>query len=76
MYNFDAMNAGDSSHVIVREIKLPGHGELHRFRNAQGNLLSAIYVDGTEVFSCERNRESSMISYWRNAKYLWKSNLE
>ena len=53
-------------HQIV-DIELKDGAELHRFDNVCGVAYSAIYLDGREVFSCERERESSMIVYWQKS---------
>lgn len=35
-----------------------------RFKNEENIPYSAIYLNGAELFSCERNREQNMIKYW------------
>lgn len=54
----------DIKHIIVKDIKLPGNAELHHFKNSYGTDYSAIYKDGTEIFSCEIDKEYSMIKYY------------
>ena len=51
----------DTKHEIVDCPKLT-KGELHRFYNSAGVAYSAIYLDGEEVVSCERDKEKTMIS--------------
>ena len=56
------MEVGDEIHCVE-----PMYGfEIHRFYNVAGVPYSAIYVDGKEVLSCERNREMQMLEYWYN----------
>jgi hypothetical protein len=51
---------GDSEHIVVACPSLKV-GELHRFKNAAGVDYSAVYIDGMEVYSCERDQEKGMI---------------
>jgi hypothetical protein len=53
---------GDTKHIVVDCPSL-NVGELHRFKNAAGVEYSAIYIDGVEVYSCERDRENGMINF-------------
>ena len=55
---------GDSVHEIVTDIKLAGNAELHRFTNGGGYPYSAIYLNGVELKSSERNREKFLIDDW------------
>lgn len=57
----------DSEHyIVVKGVEVRGGGELHRFKNNAGELWSAIYVDGTEMFSCPSYKEAAMIKYWNS----------
>lgn len=62
---------GDSVHVIVKR-GLKHGGELHHFTNGGGADYSAIYVDGVEQGSCERDREAGMLKWWREQKVAVK----
>ena len=59
-------DCGDSKHEIAKDIRLRSGGVLHRFNNAGNVPYSAIYVDGFEVWSCERDHESRMVKDWNN----------
>lgn len=49
---------------VVSDVELKNNGELHRFTNCFGVPFSAIYQNGIEIFSCEREREAGMVEYW------------
>lgn len=55
---------GDSPHVVIYEVELANDALLHRFDNPAGVPFSAIYVDGIEVWNCERSREANMVYDW------------
>ena len=55
----------------IADMELNGGATLHRFNNIAGVDYSAIYLDGREVLSCERERESSMVDYWQKSDF-WK----
>ena len=52
---------GDSPHEIII---LDGQAELHRFENKAGVPYSAVYVNGFEEYSCEREREQKMLNFF------------
>ena len=56
----------DSEHEIISDVKLAHNGVLHRFLNPAGVPYSAIYIDGCEWFSTERENEETMIKVWNN----------
>lgn len=55
----------DTDHEIV-DCKKLAKGKLHRFNNPAGVAYSAIYLNGKEVFSCERAQEAKMVSYFNS----------
>lgn len=61
---------GDSKHEIVDGI-LKGGGKLHRFVNRSGVEYSAIYVNGFEVWSCEREHEAKMLKDWNAMRSVY-----
>lgn len=67
------MREGDSKHVMVATID--GGAKLYRFKNAGGVDYSAIYLNGHEAASCERDREASMVEWWNGSgmSECWKS---
>lgn len=71
MYKKDEL---DSVHEIIEDVILGGNAKLHRFLNGGGAPYSAIYRNGVEVWSCERNHEAKMIKDW-NDRCLQKKNV-
>lgn len=59
----------DSKHEIITTYELPKGAVVHRFRNRADVPYSAIYVDGEEIWSCERDQEAEMIFYWIKNAY-------
>lgn len=61
---------GDSTHMVYADDYLTRYGaELHRFINAGGVPYSAIYRNGSEEMSCERQGEDQMIKSFRERIY-------
>ena len=56
---------GDSEHDVY-DAGLANNAKLHRFKNSEGLLYSAIYLGDFEAFSCERSEEAKMIGYWNS----------
>lgn len=58
----------DTPHEIIGSyvggVYLENGGKLHRFCDGAGTPYSAIYKDGFEELSCERNREMNMVLHW------------
>ena len=54
----------DTTPHVVYDANLKRGGKLHRFENRAGELYSAIYSGGKELFSCERAQEKQMILTW------------
>ena len=57
----------ESNHVVY-DADLKASAKLHRFLNPAGCAYSAIYVDGEEIWSCERDYEAQMISNWNASR--------
>lgn len=53
----------DSDHILC-DASLRKGAVLHRFKNPEGVLYSAIYIESHEIYSCERAHEQQMINYW------------
>jgi hypothetical protein len=61
---------GDSTHMVYTDDYFSRFGaELHRFTNAGGVPYSAIYRNGSEEMSCERQYEDQMIKDFRARIY-------
>lgn len=56
----------DSIHETAENVHLFGNAELHRFLNPACVPYSAIYLNGKEVWSCERKYEQDMIQRWNS----------
>lgn len=61
--------AVDGPH-FVREDYLPGGAKLHRFDNAGGYPISAVYFRGMEIYWAYRDQEEAMLADWEKD---WKS---
>lgn len=53
----------DFEHILC-DASLRKGAVLHRFKNPEGVLYSAIYIGSHEIYSCERANEQQMINYW------------
>lgn len=53
----------DFEHILC-DASLRKGAVLHRFKNPEGVLYSAIYIGSHEIYSCERAHEQQMINYW------------
>lgn len=62
------MSLWDTEHAIISTVILKKNARLHRFKNKAGVEYSAIYYNGNEELSCEREKEKDMIEYW-NTEY-------
>lgn len=69
MSTFDRFE-GDSKHEIAEDVILAENAFLHRFNNKAGVPYSAIYVDGSEIWSIDRTREELMVSAWNDMHKL------
>jgi hypothetical protein len=58
----------DSKHEII-DVDLRDGGMLHRFLNAGRDPYSAIYVDGEEIWSTDREQEKEMIDAWNSMSH-------
>lgn len=58
--------AKDTKEENAKAVELNGGAELRRFKNECGVEMSAIYLNGEEIYWHEREHEAEMVKYWND----------